>query len=106
MPVPPRLRRLLTAALPAVAAVTFTACNASYPNSIFHSHTDFNRDVGVLWSDIGSGVLTRLVRHKWKIGVAPLCLVCDQPIDRRSGGDGDGDPFTQIDRSPVPGGEE
>jgi cytochrome c oxidase subunit 2 len=30
--------------------VTFTACNASYPNSIFHSHTDFNRDVGVLWS--------------------------------------------------------
>ena len=50
MPVPTRLRRLLTAALPAVAAVTFTACNASYPNSIFHSHTDFNRDVGVLWS--------------------------------------------------------
>jgi cytochrome c oxidase subunit II len=50
MPVPSRLRRLLTAALPAVAAVTLTACNANYPNSIFHSHTDFNRDVGVLWS--------------------------------------------------------
>src|SRR5688500_18166891 len=50
MPVPSRPRRLLTAALPAVAAVTLTACNASYPNSIFHSHTDFNRDVGVLWS--------------------------------------------------------
>ena len=50
MPVTSRLRRLLTAALPAVAAVTLTACNASYPNSIFHSHTDFNRDVGVLWS--------------------------------------------------------
>lgn len=50
MPVPSRPRRLLTAALPAVAAVTLTACNASYPNSIFHNHTDFNRDVGVLWS--------------------------------------------------------
>jgi len=50
MPVTSRLRRLLTAALPAVAAVTFTACNANYPNSIFHNHTDFNRDVGVLWT--------------------------------------------------------
>ena len=50
MPVPTRPRRLLTAALPAVAAVALTACNASYPNSIFHSNTDFNRDVGVLWT--------------------------------------------------------
>jgi cytochrome c oxidase subunit 2 len=50
MPVPSRLRRLMTAALPAVAAMALTACNASYPNSIFHNHTDFNRDVGVLWS--------------------------------------------------------
>jgi cytochrome c oxidase subunit II len=50
MPVPSRPRRLLTAALPAVAAVTLTACNVSYPNSIFHGHTDFNRDVGVLWT--------------------------------------------------------
>ena len=50
MPVPSRPRRLLTAALPAVAAVTLTACNASYPNSIFHNHTEFNREVGVLFS--------------------------------------------------------
>jgi cytochrome c oxidase subunit 2 len=50
MPVPSRLRRLLTAALPAVAAVTLTACNANYPNSIFHSHTEFNREVGTLFS--------------------------------------------------------
>jgi cytochrome c oxidase subunit II len=50
MPVPSRPRRLLTAALPAVAAVTLTACNASYPNSIFHSNTEFNRDVGGLFS--------------------------------------------------------
>jgi cytochrome c oxidase subunit 2 len=50
MPVPSRLRRLLTAALPAVAAVALTACNASYPNSIFHNHTEFNRDVGYLFS--------------------------------------------------------
>jgi cytochrome c oxidase subunit 2 len=50
MPVPPRLRRLLTAALPAVAAVTLTACNADYPNSIFHNHTEFNREVGDLFT--------------------------------------------------------
>ncbi|MFL5620814.1 MAG: cytochrome c oxidase subunit II [Gemmatimonadaceae bacterium] len=50
MPVPSRPRRLLTAALPAVAAVALTACNASYPNSIFHNHTEFNRDVGYLFS--------------------------------------------------------
>jgi cytochrome c oxidase subunit 2 len=49
MPVPSRLRRLFTAALPAVAAVAFTACNADYPNSIFHSHTEFNRDVDYLF---------------------------------------------------------
>jgi cytochrome c oxidase subunit 2 len=50
MPVPPRLRRLLTAALPAIAAVTLTACNADYPNSIFHSHTEFNREVDGLFT--------------------------------------------------------
>ena len=50
MPVPSRPRRLLTAALPALAAVTLTACNADYPNSIFHNHTEFNRDVGYLFS--------------------------------------------------------
>jgi cytochrome c oxidase subunit 2 len=50
MPVPSRPRRLTTAALPAVAALALAACNANYPNSIFHNHTDFNRDVGVLWS--------------------------------------------------------
>jgi cytochrome c oxidase subunit II len=51
MPVPPRLRRLTTAALPALAAVALTACNnAAYPNSIFHSHTEFNREVGTLFT--------------------------------------------------------
>src|SRR3982751_6769289 len=50
MPVPFRPRRLLIAALPALAAVALTACNASYPNSIFHNHTEFNRDVGYLFS--------------------------------------------------------
>src|SRR5258705_11873627 len=50
MPVPPRLRRLTIAALPALAAVTLTACNnAAYPNSIFHNHTEFNREVDGLW---------------------------------------------------------
>jgi cytochrome c oxidase subunit 2 len=50
MPVNPRLRRLTTAALPALAAVALTACNnAAYPNSIFHNHTEFNREVGDLF---------------------------------------------------------
>jgi cytochrome c oxidase subunit II len=49
MPVPSRLRRLTTAALPAVAAVVFTACDARYPNSVFTRHTDFNRDIAYLF---------------------------------------------------------
>jgi cytochrome c oxidase subunit 2 len=50
MPVPSRPRRLTIAALPALAAVALTACNNSaYPNSIFHSHTEFNREVDGLW---------------------------------------------------------
>ena len=50
MPVPSRLRRLFSAALPAVAAMALTACNnAAYPNSIFHDHTEFNREVGTLF---------------------------------------------------------
>jgi cytochrome c oxidase subunit II len=50
MPVPTRLRRLTTAALPALAALAFTACDARYPNSVFHNHTEFNRDVGFLFN--------------------------------------------------------
>jgi cytochrome c oxidase, subunit II len=50
MPVPTRLRRPIAAALPALIAVALTACNnAQYPNSIFHSHTEFNRQVGHLF---------------------------------------------------------
>ena len=51
MPVTPRLRRLLAAALPALLAVVFTACTtgAKYPNSVFTSFTEFNRDVGGLF---------------------------------------------------------
>ncbi|CAN5923221.1 hypothetical protein BH11GEM2_BH11GEM2_19420 [soil metagenome] len=50
MPVPTRLRRPLAAALPALIAVALTACNnAQYPNSVFHDHTEFNRQVGHLF---------------------------------------------------------
>lgn len=50
MPVPTRLRRQFAVALPALIAVALTACsNAQYPNSIFHSHTEFNRQVGHLF---------------------------------------------------------
>ena len=51
MPVTPRLRRLLAAALPAVLAVVFTACTTGtrYPNSVFSNFTEFNRDVGFLF---------------------------------------------------------
>jgi cytochrome c oxidase subunit II len=51
MPVTPRLRRSLAAALPALLAVVFTACTsgARYPNSVFSNFTEFNRDVGHLF---------------------------------------------------------
>ncbi|CAN5217935.1 cytochrome c oxidase subunit II [soil metagenome] len=50
MPLPTRLRRPIAAALPALIAVALTACNnAQYPNSIFHDHTEFNRQVGHLF---------------------------------------------------------
>jgi cytochrome c oxidase subunit II len=44
-----RPRRLTTAALTAVLAVFVAACAPAHPNSIFHNHTDFNRDVGHLF---------------------------------------------------------
>ncbi|MEO8563920.1 MAG: cytochrome c oxidase subunit II [bacterium] len=49
MPVPSRLRRLTTAALPALAVALFAACDARYPNSVFTRHTDFNRDIAYLF---------------------------------------------------------
>ena len=50
MLVPPRLRRLLAVALPALLVVAFSACsNAQYPNSVFTPFTEFNRDVGYLF---------------------------------------------------------
>ena len=50
MLVPTRLRRPIAAALPALIAVALTACsNSQYPNSIFHDHTEFNRQVGHLF---------------------------------------------------------
>ncbi len=50
MPVPPRPRRLMAAALPALLAVFFTACsNTQYPNSVFTRLTENNRDVGYLF---------------------------------------------------------
>jgi cytochrome c oxidase subunit II len=52
MPVTPRLRRSLVAALPALlAVVSLSACTtgARYPNSVFSSFTEFNRDVGQLF---------------------------------------------------------
>ncbi|HVB31091.1 MAG TPA: cytochrome c oxidase subunit II [Gemmatimonadaceae bacterium] len=44
-----RPRRLATAALTAAFAVLVAACAPAHPNSIFHNHTDFNRDVGHLF---------------------------------------------------------
>jgi len=50
MPVNLRPRRLLPAALPALLAVVFAACNtAVYPNSIFTHTTEFNREIGFLF---------------------------------------------------------
>jgi cytochrome c oxidase subunit 2 len=51
MPFPTRPRRLIAAALPALIAVAFTACNvAQYPNSVFTHNTENNRDVGALFN--------------------------------------------------------
>jgi cytochrome c oxidase subunit II len=52
MPVIPRPRRRSTicfAALTAVLAFTLSACGGAYPNSVFTSFTEFNRDVGYLF---------------------------------------------------------
>jgi cytochrome c oxidase subunit 2 len=49
MPVTPRLRRLLSAALPAVLALAFTACSTRYPNSVFTRYTEFNREIAWLF---------------------------------------------------------
>ena len=51
MPLIPRPRRLLRAALPALLAVAFAACStAAYPNSVFTNATEFNREIGSLFS--------------------------------------------------------
>jgi cytochrome c oxidase subunit 2 len=50
MPVNPRLRRLSSAALPALLAVAFAACStAAYPNSVFTHSTEYNREIGSLF---------------------------------------------------------
>ena len=49
MPVPHRPRRLLYIALPFLAVALAACNNAQYPNSVFHNHTEFNRDVGYLF---------------------------------------------------------
>jgi len=50
MPVNPRLRRLLPAALPALLAVALAACStAAYPNSVFTHATEYNREIGSLF---------------------------------------------------------
>ena len=50
MPVNPRLRRLLPAALPALLAVAFAACStAAFPNSVFTNSTEYNREIGFLF---------------------------------------------------------
>jgi cytochrome c oxidase subunit 2 len=50
MPVNPRPRRLVRAALPALLAVAFAACStAAYPNSVFTHATEFNREIGSLF---------------------------------------------------------
>lgn len=45
-----RPRRLTTAALTAVLALFVAACAPAFPNSIFHNHTDANREVAQLWN--------------------------------------------------------
>jgi cytochrome c oxidase subunit 2 len=46
---PRRLNRVALTVGLAAAAITLAACSSYHPNSIFHSRTDTNRDVGVLF---------------------------------------------------------
>lgn len=67
MPVNPRLRRLLPAALPALLAVAVAACStAAYPNSVFTHSTEYNREIGYLfkiliWAGTAVFVLVELL---------------------------------------------
>ncbi len=45
-----RPRRLVSAALTAMLAASLAACADRYPNTIFTSHTEFNRDIGHLFN--------------------------------------------------------
>ncbi len=47
---PLRPRRLIQAALTVILVAAVAACARSYPDSIFHSRTEYNRDVGGLFS--------------------------------------------------------
>ena len=49
MPFHPRPRRLAQAALTVALALFVVACG-NHPDSIFHNHTDVNRDVDSLWA--------------------------------------------------------
>ena len=52
MPETPRLRRLAPAALTAVLLLAVAACGPEHPNSIFHSRTEFNRDIRTLFNPL------------------------------------------------------
>ncbi|MDE3126648.1 MAG: cytochrome c oxidase subunit II, partial [Gemmatimonadota bacterium] len=44
-----RLRRRSVAGLTAVLALLLAACAPAHPNSVFHNHTDFNRQIDQLF---------------------------------------------------------
>jgi cytochrome c oxidase subunit 2 len=49
MPLPPRPRRLGRAALTVALVAFVAACSNGHPDSVFHSRTEFNREVGHLF---------------------------------------------------------
>jgi cytochrome c oxidase subunit II len=44
-----RPRQLVTALLPVVAALAFSACSGPTPNTTFSHHTEFNRVIDAIW---------------------------------------------------------
>jgi len=78
MPLHPRPRRLATAALTVALLALIAGCTQSYPESVFHNRTDFNRDVtSLFYLIIGLGTVvfvfveSLLVWTIWKYRARP-----------------------------------
>ena len=61
-----------------------------------------SRNVGVFRAYVGPCVLTGPVRTERKVRETALLLVLDEPLDWRTGRNGNGHSLTKVDGGPVP----